>query len=183
MLNEMFPFKDHISSKLTRKSNIQNALLLRGRFKIELLRNGQKIHEQIVDNTIVNVGKNKALDILFGDDSKISNWYISLIQDGSYSAIAAADTMASHAGWAEFTGYDESSRPEWNPDAAASQSISNGTARSFNINTGDTLKGIFITSDSVKAGISGTLWAATLFASDITVANGDELKITYTVNT
>lgn len=152
-----------------------------GKFKAEHWRDGKKIGEYDIPNGITNIGKDTALNILFGPTAKISTWYIGLISLASYSALAAADTMSSHAGWVEFTGYSESVRQTWGAGSAASQSITNASVATFTINATGTVKGIFIPSDSTKSGTTGTLWSTALFGSDVAVLSGDLIKITYTV--
>ena len=136
------------------------------------------------NNGIVNVGKNKLLDVMFGAVAQITAWFVGLIQDGGFSILADSDTMASHGGWTEFTGYDEATRVAWDEDAAANEQITNTTKAEFTINTPDTLKGLFITSDSAKSGVAGTLWATALWDDgDLVVVALDTIKITYTLST
>lgn len=132
-------------------------------------------------NGVTNIGKNSQLDVLFNSGTQITAWYLGLVDDAGFTAFAASDTMASHGGWVEFTTYTEGTRPQWSPDAAASEQITNSTPVNFNITGTATLQGIFVTSDNVKSGTTGTLWATASFAGTIPVANGDLLKITYTV--
>jgi len=158
-------------------------LKIKGKFKVKHFRKGKLIGEYTIPNGITNEGKNNLLDVQLGANSQIVTWYIGLIQDGGYSALAAGDTMSSHAGWTEFTGYDETFRQTWGAGAAASQSITNASAATFTINTGDILKGIFVTSNNTISGTDGTLWSTGLFTSgDVTVASSDSFKITYTVS-
>lgn len=160
-----------------------DALKFKGFFTVEHRdKNGVLINKFTVPNTVVNEGKNKILDVMFDAAAQITTWYAGLISSSGYSAIAAADTMASHAGWTEFTGYTEAVRQTWNPSAASSQSSSNAAAMVFSINATGTVKGLFITSNNTKSGTTGVLWAATLFASDYAVNNGDTLNITYTIS-
>lgn len=156
----------------------------KGRFKVEHFRDGQRINEYNFDNDIVNVGKNDILDVYFSDGTQTaaSSWYIGLISNSGFSALAAADTMASHAGWTEFTGYSQATRVAWGPGAPASQSITNGTPAQFDINATGTVKGVFVVNQSTKSGTTGTLWATALFSADVPVTSGDQLKVTYTVN-
>lgn len=130
-------------------------------------------------NGITNAGKNALLDIMFHAATQITTWYLGLMDNSGYTAEAAADTLASHAGWNEFTNYS-GNRKEWTEGAASSQSITNGTPVQFDITGSGVIKGIFLASAS--SGTSGTLWATAAFASTVTVANGDALKVTYTVN-
>src|ERR1017187_10117814 len=53
-------------------------------------------------NTVLTAGKNLALDtFLAGSSYTVVGPYMGLISSASYSAISAADTTASHAGWLE----------------------------------------------------------------------------------
>lgn len=154
----------------------------KGKFHLEVWRDG-KLHEKHdITNTIMNVGKNALLDSFFRNQAQPSTWYVGLVDNTSFSAFSASDTMSSHAGWIEFTSYDESTRVAWSTSAASSQSITNGTTADFTISATGTLKGIFITSVSTKSGTTGTLWSAGAFSSTVSVADNDVIKVTYTVN-
>jgi hypothetical protein len=133
-------------------------------------------------NGIVDVGIHYMLDTAFNSGAASATWYMGHIDSVGYSALADADTMSSHAGWAESVGYSEATRPEWTADAAASRAVTNSTTVDFSINATDTLKGIFIADNNTKSGTTGTLWATALFSSDASVTSGDTLKITYTVS-
>lgn len=150
--------------------------------KVELIRNGQVVWEEVTHNGIVDVGINSLLDVTFRNQTQIASWYMGLVDNAGFSAFAAGDTMGSHAGWAESTAYSESTRPQWSPGAAATRAISNGTAVEFSINGTATIKGIFLTSNSTKSGTTGTLWATAAFTSTVPVTNGDVLKVTYTIS-
>ena len=157
----------------------------KGKFHVEHYnKEGKFLGKYDFPNGIVNVGKNLILDVMFNDGVAIANssWYLGLIDNSGYSALADADTMSSHAGWNEFTSYSEGNRVAWGSDAASSQSTSNSTPATFNISGSGTVKGIFVTSNNTKAGTSGTLWATALFSADVPVSNGDQLKVTYTVS-
>lgn len=150
--------------------------------KVELIRNGQVVWEDITHNGIVDVGINSLLDVTFRNQTQIASWYMGLVDNVGFSAFAAGDTMGSHAGWAESTAYSEATRPQWSPGAASGRAISNGTAVEFSINGTATIKGIFLTSGSAKSGTTGTLWATAAFTSTVPVTNGDVLKVTYTIS-
>ena len=159
---------------------ISSDLKFKGKYTLEQFRNGKKIHEETYNNGVVNVGIDLILDVNFRDAAtKSTGWAIGLINDPA--TLAATDTMPSHAGWTEFTSYSEGTRPLWAPDTAASQSISNSTARDFNITASGTLAGTFCADENTKGGATGTLWATATFASSIPVNNGDLIRITYTV--
>ncbi len=184
-MNDHINLDQGVKVQLVRRSKMKpigSQLVPTGFFDVECYgADGKLKWEEHIPNGITNVGKNLLLDTMFAAGSQSDPWSISLIQDGGYSALSAGDTMSSHAGWQEFTGYDETIRVEWDEAAAASQQITSSTTSDFSINTADTLKGIFVVDDNTKGGTSGTLWATGLFSSDQAVINGDTLKITYTV--
>ncbi len=187
------------TASLEQKPAAEDAQPLRGEFHLEHWRDGKLIHSEPVPNTITNEGKNSLLNIMFNGATQISTWYIGLVDNASFSAIAATDTydgIDAANGWGEFASYTDPAnsdsavtRPEWTEGAASSQSITNGTVVSFDITGSGTVKGLFLAggtnaqtkSDSTASG--NTLWAATLFTGgDRSVANADTLKVTYTVN-
>ena len=157
---------------------------LAGNWRAEHVRSGEVINSYDFPNDITNQGKNSLFEIMFHDGTQIasSSWFIGLISNSGYSALAAGDTMSSHSGWTEFTGYSQSTRVAWGPGAAASQSITNSSPATFDINSSGTVKGIFVVSNSTKGGTTGTLWSTALFTADVPVANGDQLRVTYTVS-
>lgn len=157
---------------------------LRGKFAVEHWRDGQKIEQYDIPNDITNEGKNTLFDVMFNSGTQIasSSWFIGLISNSGYSALNAADTMASHSGWTEATGYTQSTRVAWGPGTPASQSITNASPATFDINATATIKGIFVTSNSTKGGTTGKLWSTALFSADVPVTSGDQLRVTYTVS-
>lgn len=184
MGGDKFNFKEELSCTVERAPKAADDILpLRGRWHVEQWRDGKLIHEEDVDNTIVNAGKNNILGVYFHIDTPPAGWYASLIDNASFSAVAAADTMGSHAGWIENVAYSEGTRQAWGPGAASAQSITNGTAFGFTINANSqTIKGVFIASDNTKSGTSGILWSGAVLGSTIPANSGDILKFTYTVS-
>ncbi len=173
---------DGVSATVDRGRSLVDQMLAKGRFGIEVWRDGKLRHAEDLCNGIVDVGMNLLLDQVFRNQSGIATWYIALVDNGSFSAFAAADTMGSHAGWIEFTTYSESVRQTWVTIAAAARSITNTTAATFTISGSGTLHGIFITSSSTKSGTAGTLWSTGALSANLPVSNGDVVKITYTVS-
>lgn len=162
----------------------KHRLPLKGRFVVEH-RNAEGKLKAIYDvpNGIVDEGMNALLDIMFHGSSQIGTWYIGLVDNSGWSAFADADTLSSHAGWAEFTSYTEANRVTWAEDAASSRAITNSTTADFSVNASGNVKGIFVSSNSVKStGNTGTLWSTAAFSSVVATSNGDTLKVTYTVS-
>lgn len=159
-------------------------LELKGKYHVEHWRDGQMLRKYEVFNDITNEGKNLIFDVMFNGTTQIANnsWFIGLISLASYSALAATDVMSSHSGWVEFTSYTQSNRVAWGSGASASQSVTNASPATFDMNATGTVKGIFITSSNTKSGTTGKLWSTALFSADVPVVSGDQLKITYTLN-
>lgn len=132
-----------------------------------------------IDNIIVNVGLDHALDVILDGGSQISTWYVGLKGSGTP---VAADTAASHAGWSEITNYSEGTRQTWQGGSVTNQSIDNsGAPASFTINQDSTvIHGAFLISNNTKGGSTGTLFSAGNFASSKSLDNGEILEITIT---
>jgi hypothetical protein len=109
---------------------------------------------------IVNDGLLLALNVLFGATAKPSNWYCGFISSTSFTAISASDTMASHSGWTEFTGYDESARPVVTFGAASDNAIGNPTVAEITPSAAADIVGFFLTTSSTKSGTSGYMFCA-----------------------
>ena len=134
-----------------------------------------------VRNTVMTGGKNDLLDKYFAGSSYTATWYVGLIDNASYSAIAAADVMNSHAGWIEGVPYSNANRlaPTWSSASAGSKAAS--TYVEFTINATLTVKGAFLTSNSTKSGTTGILYSASAFGANRSVVSGDFLRVTPTM--
>ncbi len=184
-MQEPMNLKQGVGCQAVRNRNTIDQFLPTGKLQVEHRdKDGKLIGIYDFHNDITNEGKNLILEVMFKDGTQIASasWFIGLISNSGYSALAAGDTMASHAGWTEFTGYSQSTRVAWGPGVPASQLITNGTPATFDITSSGTLKGVFIPSNSTKSGTTGKLWATALFSADVPVNNGDQIKITYTVS-
>lgn len=130
---------------------------------------------------VVNGALNNILDVYIRDQSQTVNWYCGLVDNAGFSAFAAADTMASHAGWSESTAYTQANRVTWSPGAASAGSVSNSSVMTFSINATVTVHGIFIASSSTKGETASTLFGTAAFASGNQACNnGDTLQVTVT---
>lgn len=145
-----------------------------------------------IENTVVTGGKNLALDTyLAGSGYTVVGPYMGLISSVGYSAIAAGDTMGSHAGWLEGGGANAPTYTAprktclWSAAAAGAKALSAGLA--FAITGSGTVKGAFIVLGagalSTIDNAAGTLYSAGLFAGgDKAVSNGDTLTISYSAS-
>lgn len=159
-----------------------NRLHFKNKFRLEHIRDGKVIDVDEFYNDIVTEGKNSLLDIMFGAATQLTSWYVGLIDNSGFSALAATDVMNSHVGWTEFTNYSQANRVTWTTIAASAGSKTNTTSMVFDITGSGTLYGGFVTSNNTKGGTSGKLWATAAFNTTKPVTNGDQIKLTYTVS-
>lgn len=136
-------------------------------------------------NLVVNVGLQDMNTQYFKGATYSATWYIGLYGAGATNSPAAGDTMSSHAGWTEVTGYSNATRPAATFGTATTANpsvISNSASVAvFNINATVTVGGAFLTNNSTKGGTTGTLFSASDFTSpgDRAVVSGDTLNVTY----
>jgi hypothetical protein len=134
-------------------------------------------------NLICNTALNDVLNEYIRATTQTTAWYMGLVDNAGYSAFAATDTSSSHSGWAENQAYTQSTRPQWSPSAASSQSITNSSSVNFSINATVTIRGIFIISNSTIGGTTGTLFSEAAFSGGNQSCNsGDTLQSTYTLS-
>lgn len=125
-------------------------------------------------NMVVNAGLEHILDVVFTGTTAVSTWYVGLAS--SSMTVASGDTMASHAGWTEFTSYADD-RKEW-VEARTNRTITNSaSAATFTINTAGTVGGGFLC--DVATGNSVLMCAAALSGGDRAVVDTDTINLTY----
>jgi len=161
-----------------------------GRYEIECIgADGKLKWRDTIENVVCTVGKNLALDtFLAGSAYTVTGPFLGLISSTSWSAVSAADTMASHAGWLEaggantptYTGNRKTAA--WSAATAGGKALS--AALSFAITGTGTVKGAFMVFGSGAVATvdntSGTLWSAGTFSTgDKAVTNGDTLSVNY----
>jgi hypothetical protein len=135
-------------------------------------------------NLVVNSGLQLMNNTFFAGTSYTAVWYLGLITGpGSGTTFNATDTMLSHVGWTENTGYSNANRPTvtFGTATLADPSVIATTATSFSINAAGTIAGAFLTTNNTKGGTTGTLFSASDFTGgDRILASGDTLNVTYT---
>lgn len=135
-------------------------------------------------NGITDVGIHYVLEVAFRDGTapdpaQIGTWYALLIDNASFTGVAAGDTSASHAGWIENEDYDEANRITITFAAAATRKIT--AAISFTINAEITARGLGIISVNTKGATTGTLFSTALFASPPSLVAGNVLTANYSL--
>jgi hypothetical protein len=148
--------------------------------------------EDTFDNVVCTVGKNLAFNtFLNGSAYTVTGPFMGLISNTSFTAVAAADTMASHAGWLEA---GNANAPTYSGTratcvwaAASAGAIALSASLTFTFTGAGTVTGAFIvygtgavnTIDST----AGTLWSAGQFTGgNKTVASTDQLVVSYSVS-
>lgn len=129
-----------------------------------------------IHNLFPTVGKNDVLDKWLAASTYTAAWYMGLTDTGS--TYAAGDTMSSHAGWTENTGYSNANRITCAFNAASAGSKALTAALAFNINATSTLIGAFITTVNTKGGTTGILGSVSSFTGgNRAVTSGDTLSV------
>jgi hypothetical protein len=190
MSEERAQARECADASIIRGSGIGERAEAHGRYTIECIgSDGRLKWRDTIDNVVCTVGKNLALDtFLAGTAYTVVGPYMGLISSTSYSAVAAGDTMTSHAGWLEAGGtnapaYSGNRKTAvWSAATAGAKSLS--AALSFAITSSGTIKGAFLCYGSgavnTKDDTGGVLWSAGTFATgDKAVVNGDTLNCNY----
>lgn len=151
----------------------------------------EKVWEDEFHNLVTTAGKNLFLDsFISGSSFTQVGPYMGLISSVSYSAIAAADTMASHAGWTEAGStnaptFAARGTPAWSAASAGAKATS--SAVSFTMTGAGTLKGCFLVlytgAVTTLMSTAGTLFSAGLFTGgDQVVSSGNVVTVTYSLS-
>ena len=190
-MQETINTNDNMGATLTRSGGVtENFLAPEAVYTFQCVRDGKVIWEDTFHNTVVTVGKNDVLNKYFSNTAA-GACYLGLISSTGYSAIAAGDTMSSHAGWTEagnanaptYTAPRKTLTAAW--AAASAGSMSTSSAQSFAITGTGTVKGAFINigGSSTIDNTTGILYSAGLFSGgDRAVINGDTLNVTVTLS-
>jgi hypothetical protein len=136
--------------------------------------------ESKAKNLVVNEGLQDMNTKYFKGSTYTAAWYLGLVTDPP--TFAAGDTLASHAGWTEFTNYSGNRKAvTFGTATTADPSVidNNSSQASFSITGTATIAGAFLT--NVDTGTSGILFSEAEFESpgDRSVVSGDTLNVKY----
>lgn len=170
-------------------SGQQEQALAHGRFSAVCRdADGVELWREEFDNLVTTQGKNFLLDNGLAGSAYTAAFFLGLISSVGFTAVAAGDTMASHAGWQEAglavaPAYSEGTRrtAAWAAASAGSKALSAGLVYTF---TGaGTVKGSFLTTVATKDGTTGTLYSAGLFSGgDQPVVATNTVTVSYTAS-
>jgi hypothetical protein len=189
MLNDKTTSTDQMTAGLVMGANSGEKAAATGVYTIQCFdAQGNLKWEAESKNLVVNVGLQDMNAKYFTGSAYTAAWYIGLYGAGASNTPAASDTMSTHAGWTENTGYSNATRPActFGTPTTANPSVATNSASpaSFTINATSTVGGAFLVSNSTKGGTTGTLYSAADFGSpgDRSVASSDILNVTYTLS-
>jgi hypothetical protein len=175
---------DAIGASVTVNNSVSAGMMAGGVYHVQCFdKDGNLKWEDKAHNLVVNQGLKDMNDKYFSGAAYTAAWYLGLVTGpGSGTTFAAADTLASHAGWTEFTNYS-GNRGAVTFGAATTADpsvITNPSPVQFTITgAGGTVAGAFLA--SVSSGTSGILFSESDFQSpgDRAVVSGDVLNVTY----
>lgn len=189
MFNDKALSTDQMTAGLVMGTRSTDTAAATGVYKIQCFdAQGNLKWEAESKNLVVNVGLQDMNAKYFTGSAYTATWFIGLYGAGASNTPAASDTMSSHAGWTENTGYSNATRPvcTFGTPTTANPSVATNSASpaSFTINATSTVGGAFLVSNSTKGGTTGTLFSAADFGApgDRSVASSDILNVTYTLS-
>lgn len=129
-------------------------------------------------NIVVNQGLDDILDVMLSGGTQDTTWFLGLT--ANTPSFAAGDTLASHAGWTEFTDYDETNRVAFVDGGVSSQSLDNsGSPAQFTSSSNsNSVGGSFLA--GVNTGTSGRIYAGAAFSSNKALDLGETIDVTAT---
>jgi hypothetical protein len=186
MFNEKAHSGDAAAAGLVAKTGFNEKIQAGGVFHVQCLdKDGNVKWEDQMHNLVVNEGLQNMNTEYFKGSTYTAAFFLGLVTGpGSGTTFAAADTLASHAGWTEYTDYsgDRKAVTFGTATTADPSVISNSAAPSSFIISGGggVVAGAFLC--TVNSGTSGVLFSEANFQSpgDRTVVAGDTLNVTYT---
>jgi hypothetical protein len=109
--------------------------------------------------------------------------YVGLVDGATAPTFAAGDTLASHAGWTENTGYSQTARPTISWGSPSGGSVASSAAATFSITASGTIAGAFTADNSAIGGTTGNLYSEGAFsAGNAPVAAGYTLDVSLTMS-
>lgn len=178
---------DSAQAGVTKSAQEATSVGLGGVFKVTCHdADGNLKWEDEFHNLVVNTGLQYLNTQFFKGAAYTAAWYLGLVTGpGSGTTYVAGDTLASHAGWTEFTNYTGTRKAmTFGTATTADPSVidNSGLPSQFVISGGGgTVAGAFVS--TVTSGTSGTLFSEGDFTGgDKTVAAGDTVNVTYTFN-
>ena len=184
MQAESVNIQDKVDAQVLKSDALNEGIGITGSYDVACIgADGQVKWTDTIKNLVVTAGRNDLLDKYFAGSAYTAAWYMGLVDGATSPTYAATDTLATHAGWTEFTSYSGSNRitVSWNAASAGSKAT---TSTSFSISGSGTVAGALMTVTQAKATTTGVLYSAGNFTGGSrAVVSGDTLLVTYTAAT
>ena len=188
MSTEISKANDEVSANLVAGKGTTERMGAGGVFTVTCVgADGVEKWSDTFHNLVMNVGLQDMNSKYFSASGYTAGWFLGLVQGpGSGTTFAAADTLASHAGWTElvpgtaYTGNRKAVTFGTATTADPSVITNSASPSSFAmLVNGTVVAGALLC--TVASGTSGILFSAGDFTGgDKTVDNGDTLNVTYT---
>lgn len=177
-------FADFTNVNMGAAAGASDSLEIKGYYSLECTdENGNVLWTDTVNNVVTTVGQNQILT-----NGLTTTTYMLLISSASFSAVAAGDTMSSHAGWLEA---DNTNAPEYsgNRPSVTWGSPSGGqsiiTPTQFVFTNGGTVQGIAMTfgtgASATQGATTGVLLSAGTLSVPQPVISGNTVNASYTL--
>ena len=176
--------KDAVQAGMIANKQAADTVGAGGVYSVECVgADGQVKWTDTFHNLVMNEGVQDMNTKYFKGAAYTASPFLGLVTGpGSGTTFAAADTLASHAGWTESTAYAGSRKAvTFGTATTANPSVITNSASpsSFVMNATVTIAGAFLC--TVASGTSGVLFSAGDFTGgDKLVDSGDTLNVTYT---
>ena len=188
MMKDRATTGDAIGASVTVNNSVSASMMAGGVYHVQCFdKDGNLKWEDKAHNLVVNQGLKDMNDKYFSGAAYTAAWYLGLVTGpGSGTTFAAGDTLASHAGWTEFTNYSGNrgavtfgAATTADPSVINNAVATGGTPAVFTMSSNaQTIAGAFLC--SVTSGTSGILFSAGDFTGgDKIVDSGDTLTVTY----
>jgi hypothetical protein len=128
-------------------------------------------------NGTTTLGHNYLLNTSFRNTTQSASWFTFLIAQGGYSQLLAADTSASHSGWAEETQYS-GNRPAWSPPAASSGTLIT-SAVSYVATADIEVRGAGLANSNAKGSTTDLIYSTAVESTFRSIANGGTYQLIY----
>lgn len=154
-------------------------------------KDGNLLWSEEVNNLVTVEGCNDNLTQYFKGSTYTAAFFIGLIDNANFSAVAGTDTAAKITttapsggtnGWQESSAYSETVRQTLTLGTASAGSIDNTASKAvFTANTTVTINGAFLATSSTKGGTSGKLFGEASFSGTKALTSSDTLTVTVTL--
>lgn len=189
-MNEILRSSDALGGGMSATQAGGDTLNLGGVFHYQCTDNdGRVLWEDTSHNLITTLGKNALLDNTLATPASLVGPFMGLISSVGFSAVAAADTMSSHAGWNEAQGV--TNLPDYTGNrvtptfsAASAGAKATNSTNSFVFTSSGTVQGAFMVLGSgavnTKNNTSGTLFNAGTLSAAQPVISTNTLTVSWT---